>query len=226
MTKQGQVEQRVDVGAYLRRLSIPKTTREHFSIPLPAADVATLLRTAVSTCVRERYRTYVDDQYSQKLITALTSWLIGEDKSKPCCIILGTVGNGKTTLLYAIQKLLNVVKIADRDGDCWGLPIINARSLAIECKTHSSSESVTRYAHYRLLAIDDLGSEPRELMDYGNIITPLADLIMDRYEYNLPTIITSNLRPREVREVYGARVADRLNESYKIIIADGASRRQ
>ena len=29
-----------------------------------------------------------------------------------------------------------------------------------------------------LLIVDDLGVEPREIMDYGNVFTPLVDLTM------------------------------------------------
>ena len=37
-----------------------------------------------------------------------------------------------------------------------------------------------------LLAIDDPGVEPREIMDYGNVFTPIIDLIGVRYEEQLP----------------------------------------
>lgn len=44
-----------------------------------------------------------------------------------------------------------------------------------------------------ILAIDDLGTEPREIIEYGNVLSPIIDLISYRYEHQLPTIITSNL---------------------------------
>ena len=35
---------------------------------------------------------------------------------------------------------------------------------------------------YQLMIIDDLGTEPREVMEFGNVYTPLIDLITTRYE--------------------------------------------
>ena len=51
-----------------------------------------------------------------------------------------------------------------------------------------------------------------EVMDYGNIITPIIDLLTKRYEAKLFTIVTTNLEPKEIRQRYGDRIADRLNE--------------
>ena len=63
-----------------------------------------------------------------------------------------------------------------------------------------------------MLGIDDLGTEPSEVMDYGNVYTPVIDLLTKRYEEQLFTIITTNLTPQQIREHYDDRIADRLNE--------------
>lgn len=69
-----------------------------------------------------------------------------------------------------------------------------------------------------MLAIDDLGTEPVEVMDYGNIITPIIDLLTKRYEAQLFTIVTTNLDPKDIRKRYGDRIADRLNEMMAKIV--------
>lgn len=66
------------------------------------------------------------------------------------------------------------------------------------------------------LAIDDLGTEPVEVMDYGNIITPVINLLTKRYEAHLFTIVTTNLDPKEIHKRYGDRIADRLNVSFPV----------
>ena len=68
-----------------------------------------------------------------------------------------------------------------------------------------------------ILAIDDLGTEPREIIEYGNVLSPIIDLISYRYEHQLPTIITSNLTPQQISEVYGKRIGDRLKETTEIV---------
>ena len=76
-----------------------------------------------------------------------------------------------------------------------------------------------------MLAIDDLGIEPRELLVFGNVCTPIVDLITDRYEQQRVTHITTNLTPGQIREHYGDRIADRLNEmACKIIFRNESYR--
>lgn len=43
------------------------------------------------------------------------------------------------------------------------------------------------------------------------------NLISYRYEHQLPTIITSNLTPQQISEVYGKRIGDRLKETTEIV---------
>jgi DNA replication protein DnaC len=69
-----------------------------------------------------------------------------------------------------------------------------------------------------MLAIDDLGIEPVEVMDFGNVLCPVVDLLTKRYDMQLFTIITTNLTPSEIREKYGDRIADRMNEMMVKII--------
>ena len=69
-----------------------------------------------------------------------------------------------------------------------------------------------------MLGIDDLGTEPREVMDFGNVVTPVIDLLTKRYDEQLFTIITTNLTPKQIREHYGDRIADRLNEMIEKIV--------
>lgn len=72
------------------------------------------------------------------------------------------------------------------------------------------------------LIIDDIGTEPVAVKDFGNEVLPITELILKRYDKRLPTIITTNLpqstdpRPGlkevSIRAIYGIRVLDRLNE--------------
>ena len=80
----------------------------------------------------------------------------------------------------------------------------------------SSEKEFNELCSKPILAIDDLGVEPTDVMSYGNIISPLSRLLEKRYEARLFTIITSNLKPTDVTRKYGKRIGDRLNEFYKI----------
>ena len=76
-----------------------------------------------------------------------------------------------------------------------------------------------------MLAIEDIGREPAETLDYGNVLSPIVDLLEYRYDQQLYTIVTTNLKPQEMRSHYGDRIADRLNEMFdKVIFQDGSYR--
>lgn len=67
------------------------------------------------------------------------------------------------------------------------------------------------------LGIDDMGEEPAEVRSYGNYLRPITELLQYRYDKLLPTVITTNLTPRQITEKYGLSIADRLTEVAKKI---------
>ncbi len=58
---------------------------------------------------------------------------------------------------------------------------------------------------------------------YGN---PTTDMLTMRYDRLLFTIITTNLTPQEIREKYGDRIADRLNEMMVKIVFENPTYRK
>ena len=68
-----------------------------------------------------------------------------------------------------------------------------------------------------MLGIDDLGEEEPTLINYGNRVTPVIDLISYRYNRMLFTMVTTNLTPPQIRTVYGVRIADRFNEMMLVL---------
>ena len=126
-------------------------------------------------------------------------------------------------MLKALQNLIRHLQIRRPTADpgssygaCYGLTIVDALHIAQLCK--SNHTKYLELVQNEMLAIDDLGTEPVEVMDYGNIITPVIDLLTKRYEAQLFTIVTTNLNPKEIRKRYGDRIADRLNEMMEKIV--------
>lgn len=93
---------------------------------------------------------------------------------------------------------------------CYGLTVVNAMQIAQFRKT-----DYNRFLYLTqtdLLGIDDLGTEPAEVQDYGNIMYPIKELLTMRYDAQLFTVFTTNLEPKDIRQRYDNRIADRLNE--------------
>jgi DNA replication protein DnaC len=85
-----------------------------------------------------------------------------------------------------------------------------------------SETEFRKYAHARLLMLDDLGaaksSEWTEEINFR--------LINHRYENQLPTILTSNVLPGELMNRVGDRVASRLVEMCDRVVIKGSDRRK
>ena len=83
-----------------------------------------------------------------------------------------------------------------------------------------NTSDVARYKRLRqieILAIDELGSEPKESIHYGDYVTAAMDMLSFRYEEQFCTLVSSNLTAKEIAEYYDERIADRFREMMLII---------
>ena len=78
----------------------------------------------------------------------------------------------------------------------------------------------------RQLAIDDVGTEPETVKHYGNVITPITEALLFRYDARLFTLCTSNLDLDGMRMRYDERVYDRIVEMFNKIAYNNGSYRK
>lgn len=185
-----------------------------FKMPLSFENTVAALTAAIQAEVEFRHRTFIMNDEVQTEITKLARWLTGGG-SQFGVMLCGTCGNGKSTMMKAFQQLLCGMRIPNPypQDSCYpwyGLHIVDAKHIAHLCKTNYAA--FLNLAKEDMLGIDDIGTEPIEVLDYGNPLNPVIDLLTKRYECQLFTFATSNLLPEEIRERYGVRIADRLNE--------------
>ena len=145
-------------------------------------------------------------------------------KSTKCGVLLcGNCGNGKTTTM---NSFLSVCKFLDgvltrklyEKGDIhkpWKIVSTSARRISQVAKDENSMNEAKTAT---ILCIDDVGLEPTEVLDFGNAINPVIEIMEHRYRQQLFTFITTNLTPAQIREKYGDRIADRFNEIMKCIV--------
>lgn len=149
------------------------------------------------------------------------------DDAKPWLCMRGYVGTGKTTMLRAVSEMLTSIQTVD-DGKFRTLAPFSFRYITATELADIMSESKATYngiRNIKLLLIDDVGREPKEILDYGNVMYPFIDLMQYRYENGLGTIFTTNLTGAELRERYGERIADRMREKCFFVTFDGQSLR-
>lgn len=133
--------------------------------------------------VERRFREFEESDEFARQLNQVANYLTGG--SQRCGMIFsGLCGNGKTTWAKAIQSLVFALNIKNSHGtSTYGMPLFNSKELAMRSKgEYNEWRNLMRTP---LLIVDDLGVEPREIMDYGNVFTPLVDLITLRYDEQL-----------------------------------------
>ena len=218
----------INVEAVKSQLLLQKTSRVRFRWPLTKRQAEDLLLAAYMAEVEHRQIRFQNDSKTRNNISKVASHLVCPKKFG--LMLAGTCGNGKTTLMNAIQSATNWITQKRGFGqDEFGndikitIKIVHVKDIIAKCKDYNEMEMLKKTPY---LGIDDMGTEPTEVMDYGNICNPVIDLIDYRYNRQLTTFITTNKTPDELRDRYGIRIADRFREMIEqIIFEDGSYRK-
>ena len=173
--------------------------------------------------VREdaRFETYDLDVFPEKPLTiaAGTQRQLMAKRVKQCrawadalpspaeknLLLLGGSGLGKTYLLHcianrAIQK---------------GVYVMMTTAYQLVQAALDREQTLAPYVDAELLILDDLGTEP----NYQKVTREsFFALINDRITRGLPTAISTNLAPEELRERYGDRLASRLLQGRESVL--------
>lgn len=180
------------------------------------------MKTAYQAEVEYRRRKFADDAETNKNIESFAKFLTS-DVSKFGVLFCGLCGNGKTTLLRAFQNATNYLCSRGMFEDSKvGISIVDAKEVAQYARDLKQFHSLRSRD---MLAVEDMGREPTEVLEYGNVLNPVIDLLEYRYNEQLFTLITTNLQPKEIREKYGDRIADRFNEMFDKIIFNNSTYR-
>lgn len=214
---------KIDVEALRKSLLQRRPMKERFKLPMSEDEAYAHLLAAMMAEVAYRHRNFHTNDDMEKQLNEMAHWLTSPS-SKFGMLLCGGCGNGKSTMLKAFQHLLNYLRIPKPYNDgTYGIQIVDAKYIAYLCKNNYMAYH--KLISVDMLGIDDLGTEPSEIMDYGNVYTPVIDLLTKRYEDQLFTVITTNLTPQQIREHYDDRIADRLNEMVaKIVFKNGTYR--
>ena len=220
MNKKSQI--RVEELKY--RLLQQRITNTRFKLPMSFDDARVYLLAAYQAEVERRHRVFERNEHFDAQLNLIANYLTGGSK-KFGLMFCGLCGNGKTTWAKALQLLASGLNLKNPINNLYYVfSLWNAKDLAMRSKgNYNDWRNVMRY---QLMIVDDLGTEPREVMEFGNVYTPLIDLITTRYEEQLFTIFTTNLTPAQLEEKYGKRIVDRLNEMVEKVVFENESYRR
>ncbi len=136
-------------------------------------------------------------------------------------MLQGKYGCGKTLLMQSYAHLQN--HLIHRFE--MHVPLVTFKS-STEIVAEIRANGVIPLSKRELL-IDEFGREPKSIMDFGNTIRPMAELVSARAESGAITHATSNFTLESLSgdDFYGAMVGDRLRAMFNFIRLDGDSRR-
>ena len=184
----------------------------------------TVLFAAYQAEVVSRQREFVSDDGIRESCKKIAEFLTS-DTPKFGLMLCGICGNGKSTMLNAIQLATTFLSDCGAfDGKRESIRIVDARKIITYA--WNQGDLLKGISSTSLLGIEDLGKEPTEIVSYGNVLTPMVELLEYRYDKQLFTAITTNLKAGEIRRKYGDRIADRFNEMLEVVIFGNASYRK
>lgn len=201
-----------------RKIIAQKITPQRFSLEVTAKEAVNAVQAAMSAEVAFRKKELILDDATKTHIQQVAKWLTDKE-GKMGLLMLGLCGNGKTTLMRSIARLVEYVTEATSGySSRTTMHVYSAKEIARMCvSSENEREEFRKLSSVKMLGIDDLGEEPKEIMNYGMIFTPLTDLILERYNRQLTTIVTTNLTKKQLIEKYGSRVYDRFKEMFEVI---------
>lgn len=137
----------------------------------------------------------------------------------PSLLLLGKTGTGKTHQAYGAVRLLSGCGVRTS----W--VVTTGPDLYAALRPRHGIDAETEFRKYRdarLLFVDDLGAaKPSEFTEEINF-----RLINHRYENELPTLMTSNVETKHMRDRLGDRVTSRLAEMCERVVIEGRDRRR
>ncbi len=208
----------------MHQLRVLPTGTGDFRLPMSVDEAEQYIRGAFEAQVELRGGAVQYDEMTVRNLRLVAETLAG-DGNKFGLLLAGTCGNGKTTTLRAVQSVVMLLNNTyyNRIGQRIGNRLMEAKEMT---QLSDKNGQLNIYQTTPLLFIDDLGREPTEVMRYGNVTSPITELLEYRYNQRLTTIVTTNLEPSEIREKYGDRIADRFNEMFVVVRYTGNSYRR
>lgn len=224
---------RMDKHFLMMRLEYSKKISEPEPVLRLTGDDLILVMTGTKTFRGHEFN--FENQKYREIATQLCFYFAGDkdnfkgDLNKGLAL-LGQPGNGKTSLMmffshnqvhsYHVVSMLEIAtqyKASGDDKEAGG-------EQAIKKYFHNQNRAKDQFGNSEYgLCLDEVGTEEVPARHYANSMNLFAEIIQMRYMNRLCTHITSNKNQREMQELYGSRVYDRLKEMFNIFDFEGVS---
>lgn len=204
-----------------------KKQRARYRFPYSFDDFQSMLSLSANSIIsrRNEQNSFVIDSKNRAVIQQLYCYANMNNKFighlHKGLLLVGKYGCGKTLLLEAFSQVYNTpIHAAPLT-----YPIISFyKSMEV---IELAQKNGVRSLALAPLAIDDLGREPKQVVDFGNTRSPMVELLYERYDKGSWTHATSNFSLDTLcsEAFYGPMLGDRFRTMFNVINLPGDSRR-
>ena len=173
---------------------------------------------------RER-NSFVIDENNEPAMAQIYLYMVMDERFtgdlQKGVMVVGKYGSGKTILMQAMAELNNTI-VQTLQIPRPLLKFIKSSELLENLK-----ENPVKNFSRAPLVIDEFGREPKQVMDFGNLKSPMIELLCERYDNGTLTHGTSNftLETLSSENQYGKMTGDRIKSMFNFIELKGESRR-
>ena len=207
-----------------------KNVAVRFPIPFGGYDDFKPLLCKSAQIILERRRErniFVIDESNEPVISQIYLYMKMDERFngdlQKGIMLVGKYGSGKTLIMQAMAELHNTL-VHTLQLQRPLLKFVKSSELLDSVKEKTGDKLFSRIP----LVIDEFGREPKQVMDYGNLKSPIIELLCERYDNGTLTHGTSNftLETLSSDNQYGKMTGDRIKSMINFIELKGESRRK
>lgn len=146
-------------------------------------------------------------------------------------LLRGDIGTGKSTIMQILNRYSHFTRGKTKGGYPVGGFRIDSASYIANSYSMRGKDALELYTYNsgtpRMICFDELGREPMPAKYFGTELNVMQYIFQCRYElrHEALTHATTNKTISEIQRLYGAYIADRINEMFNVVELNGSSRR-
>ena len=199
-----------------------------FVFPFEYEEYVQLLIQSANVILEKRRErnTFIIDKLNGPIIEQLYLYLRMDNRFEgdmhKGIMLMGKYGCGKTIIMESIVEMYNTI-ISELFIQRPLITFIKSINLLENLKQNS----ILPYSK-RPLVIDEFGREPKQIMNFGNLRSPVIELLCERHDAGTWTHGTTNftLETLSAENQYGRMTGDRIKSMFNFIELKGNSRRK